>query len=158
MNKELPCYIVSDLLPLYQDDILSEETKQDIDKHISECVECKRVVDDMKMQINIRSVNSEIKNNPLKKIKLYQKTQTILGAIIAFFLGMCLPIVRIMIPIISYGEIPEYYLARLKIAWHIGLLKMGISGIIVCAVYIVIVLLLKKVVGTQRTCDRNNRL
>ena len=32
MNKRLPCYIVSDLLPLYQDDILSEQTKKDIDK------------------------------------------------------------------------------------------------------------------------------
>ena len=32
MNKTLPCYIVSDLLPLYQEDILSEETKKDISK------------------------------------------------------------------------------------------------------------------------------
>lgn len=37
MNKRLPCYIVSDLLPLYQDDILSEQTKKDIDKHLTEC-------------------------------------------------------------------------------------------------------------------------
>ena len=35
MNKRLPCYIVSDLLPLYQDDILSEQTKKDIDKHLT---------------------------------------------------------------------------------------------------------------------------
>ena len=35
MNKRLPCYIVSDLLPLYQDDILSEQTKKDIDKHFN---------------------------------------------------------------------------------------------------------------------------
>ena len=39
MNKRLPCYIVSDLLPLYQDDILSEQTKKDIDKHLTECRE-----------------------------------------------------------------------------------------------------------------------
>lgn len=42
MNKELPCYIVSDLLPLYQDDILSEQTKLDIDKHLCECKDCKK--------------------------------------------------------------------------------------------------------------------
>lgn len=42
MNKELPCYIVSDLLPLYQDDILSEQTKKDIEKHLNECEECKK--------------------------------------------------------------------------------------------------------------------
>ena len=41
MNKTLPCYIVSDLLPLYQEDILSEETKKDIDEHLKECEGCK---------------------------------------------------------------------------------------------------------------------
>lgn len=150
MNKELPCYIVSDLLPLYQDDILSEQTKQDIDTHISQCENCKKDLNEMKMKINIKSANSEIKNNPLKKIRFYQKTQAILGAVIAFFLGMCLPIVRVMITIIGYGEIPDYYLARLKIAWHIGLLKMGISGIIICALYLVTLLLIKKLVSKRK--------
>ena len=42
MNKELPCYIISDLLPLYQDDILSEQTKKDIDRHLSQCKDCKK--------------------------------------------------------------------------------------------------------------------
>ena len=37
MNKTLPCYIVSDLLPLYQEDIVSEQTKKDIDEHLNEC-------------------------------------------------------------------------------------------------------------------------
>ena len=55
MNKELPCYIVSDLLPLYQDDMLSEQTKQDIDKHISECKDCKKKIDDTKMQIDVQT-------------------------------------------------------------------------------------------------------
>ena len=48
MNKRLPCYIVSDLLPLYQDDILSEQTKKDIDKHLTECRECQKKMAAMK--------------------------------------------------------------------------------------------------------------
>ena len=48
MNKELPCYIVSDLLPLYQEDIVSEQTKKDIDKHVNDCIECKKMMDAMK--------------------------------------------------------------------------------------------------------------
>lgn len=150
MNKEIPCYIVLDLLPLYQDGILSEQSKQDIEKHICECKECKNVMDNMKMQIDFQSTNSEIQNNPLKKIRFYQKMQTILGGVIAFFLGMCLPLVKLMISIIGYGEIPDYYLARLKLAWHIGVFKMLISGIIVCALYIAVVFLLKKIVSNQK--------
>ena len=42
MNKELPCYIVSDLLPLYQDEILSEQTKKDIFIHLIELKSAKK--------------------------------------------------------------------------------------------------------------------
>ena len=35
MNKNIPCYMISDLLPLYQDDLLSEQTKKDVDDHLS---------------------------------------------------------------------------------------------------------------------------
>ena len=45
MNKEISCYIVSDLLPLYQEDILSEETKKDIEKHLNECKEFRKKLD-----------------------------------------------------------------------------------------------------------------
>jgi len=54
MNKRLPCYIVSDLLPLYQDDILSEQTKKDIDKHLTECRECQKKMAAMKTQLDIQ--------------------------------------------------------------------------------------------------------
>ena len=56
MNKELPCYIISDLLPSYQDDILSEQTKKDIDKHLNECQECKKKMNAMEY---ITSINGE---------------------------------------------------------------------------------------------------
>ena len=91
MNKELPCYIISDLLPLYQDDILSEQTKKDMDDHLSRCKECKKKMDDMKMQIDVQTSDVELKNNPLKKVRFYQKALTALGAIIAFILGACFP-------------------------------------------------------------------
>ncbi len=150
MDKNLPCYIITDLLPFYQDDVLSEETKQDIDKHISECEECKKIMENMKMQINTPSAKNEITNNPFRKIRSYQKMQTVLGAVITFFMGMCLPIVRSMITIFRYGEIPDYYLARLKITWQIGLLKMLLSGFIVCVLYLMAVFLMKKLVSRHR--------
>ena len=34
MNKELQCNIVNDLLPLYMDDLTSEETNSFIKKHL----------------------------------------------------------------------------------------------------------------------------
>lgn len=73
MNRELPCYVVSDLLPLYQDDLLSEQTKKDIEKHLNECEECKKKMMAMTMQIDVPNTNAELKINPLKKVSFYQK-------------------------------------------------------------------------------------
>lgn len=56
MNKELPCHIISDLLPLYQDDILSEETKKDIDRYLSGCEECRKKLAAMKMKYKWRRI------------------------------------------------------------------------------------------------------
>ena len=44
------------------------------------------------MKIDVQSTNVELKSNPLKKVRFYQKMLTVLGAIIAFILGACAPI------------------------------------------------------------------
>ena len=156
MNKELPCYVVLDLLPLYQEDIILQETKRDIDKHMCNCSECKKALDNLNAQIDIRITETEVKNNPLKKIRFYQKMQMILGTIVAFFLGLCLPIVKMMIPIIQHGGIPDYYLARLKVAWHIGLLKMGISGFVVCVIYLIVLFGIRKMISRKLNSNLSN--
>lgn len=150
MSKKIPCHIVLDLLPLYQDNILSEGSKEDVEQHLSECETCRKMFDNMKMQIDIPMMDHEIKNDPLKKIRFYQKVQTFLGAVISFFLGMSLPLVQIVVSIMGYGEIPDYCLARLNAAWHIGVFKMLISGVVACVVYIIAVAILKKLVSNRK--------
>ena len=76
MNKRLPCYIVSDLLPLYQDDILSEQTKKDIDKHLTECRECQKKMAAMKTQLDIQNTNVDL----IKKGKILSKNTDSLGS------------------------------------------------------------------------------
>ena len=105
MNKELPCYVVSDLLPLYQENILSEQTKKDIDKHLNECEECKETLVEMKTQIDVPNTNTELKSNPLKKVRFYQKMLTILGAVIAFISGTCAPAAILGLIVLERGEI-----------------------------------------------------
>lgn len=39
MDK-LNCYVVKDLLPLYIDDALSEETSRDMHLHLEDCESC----------------------------------------------------------------------------------------------------------------------
>lgn len=146
MNKELPCYIVSDLLPLYQDDILSEQTKKEIDKHLNECEECKKKMAAMKMQIDIQNTNVELKINPLKKVRFYQKMLTVLGAIIAFILGACAPVAMLGLTILERGEIAAYQIARVKSLWYVLASWSCAAGVAVCIIYLLLILLIKNII------------
>lgn len=67
MNR-MPCYIVKDLLPSYADDVLSDASKKDIKNHLEECVECKKLYDEMiSKDINV-STNKE-EANLIRKVK-----------------------------------------------------------------------------------------
>lgn len=149
MNKELPCYIISDLLPLYQDDILSEQTKKDIDRHISGCEECRKKLLAMKMQIDVQSTDVELKSNPLKKVKFYQKMLTAFGAVIAFVLGACAPIAILGFTVLERGEIAAYQIERVKSLWYILALRSCVAGIAVCVIYFLLLLLIRKIIGKK---------
>ena len=146
MNKKLPCYIVSDLLPLYQDDILSEQTKTDIDKHLNECEECKKKLVEMETQIDVQNTNIELKSNPLKKVRFYQKILTGLGAVIAFILGACTPIAILGLTVLERGEIAAYQIERVKSLWYVLASWSCAAGIVVCVIYFLLILLIKKII------------
>ena len=153
MNKELQCNIVNDLLPLYMDDLTSEETNSFIKKHLEECQNCQNEYRTFKAELS----NSANRNNAtkmqeidyLKKINIYQKMNFVLGAIISFLFGACIPVLKVGIPVLLNGAVPDYYLARLQIAWHIGLLKMTVSGVIVCLIYMIIMFIIKKKLNSK---------
>ncbi len=42
MSKKMDCHIVLDLLELYFDDAVSEETKVDINNHFETCESCRK--------------------------------------------------------------------------------------------------------------------
>ena len=51
--SKLKCSIVEDLMPLYIEDLLNEETKKDIELHLDECEDCKEVYDELKKGVNL---------------------------------------------------------------------------------------------------------
>ena len=49
--KNEKCSLIKDLLPSYIDELTSEETNKEIENHLSECEECKKVYESMKSDI-----------------------------------------------------------------------------------------------------------
>jgi len=66
------CEVVKDLLPLYYDDVCSNESGSIVEEHLLECDTCKKYLDSMKddfIQNNIVKTTEFKKSDALKRIK-----------------------------------------------------------------------------------------
>ena len=50
MNK-INCNVIGDLLPLYVDGAVSEDTKKLVEEHLAECADCKKAAEDMEKEL-----------------------------------------------------------------------------------------------------------
>ena len=48
--SKIPCEMIQDLLPSYIDELTSEVTNREVESHVSECGQCKKVLDEMSIQ------------------------------------------------------------------------------------------------------------
>ena len=68
--SKLKCSIVEDLMPLYIEDLLNEETKNDIELHLEECEDCKEVYDELKKGVNLEyEKNMDLKDDEYEELK-----------------------------------------------------------------------------------------
>lgn len=51
--KEIKCTIIQDLLPLYADNVVSEDTKQMVDEHLNHCDVCRQEYEMLKMTLYV---------------------------------------------------------------------------------------------------------
>ena len=53
---KITCNIIEDLLPLYIDDMVSEDSRQLVGEHLKECAACRKMLDEMKKENQLRTV------------------------------------------------------------------------------------------------------
>jgi hypothetical protein len=74
--SKISCEIIKDLLPLYYDNVCSDESKTMVEEHLSDCNSCKHELDSLKAEIRIsretiqRNLND---GNVIKDIALFWK-------------------------------------------------------------------------------------
>ncbi len=59
MNKDIPCVLVQDLLPLYVEDLTGEETSEIIKDHISHCSDCATALGVQQAQLQYGKARTE---------------------------------------------------------------------------------------------------
>ncbi len=64
--KLISCDVIEDLIPLYVEDMLSEDSKKLVDTHLDECTECRVYLNELQ---TMNEVPIETDTKPLKKIE-----------------------------------------------------------------------------------------
>ena len=74
MNK-ISCNTIRDILPLYVDEVVSEDTRTMVVEHLGQCAECRKQYENMKTKVVV-PVEDDIK--PLKRFKTAWKKKKII--------------------------------------------------------------------------------
>ena len=87
--KNINCDIIRDVLPLYLDDVVSNETKEMVEEHLKNCEACKREAAIMKQNVtlpaneNTRLAEANVLKNLNIKIRRKKITFGIISAVLA---------------------------------------------------------------------------
>ena len=84
MNKD--CSIVQDLLPLYAEDMLREETKEYVDGHLAQCEACRAELAALKADVTPAPVNAQ----PLRDLKRQLRRKKLTAVLLAVALALTL--------------------------------------------------------------------
>lgn len=70
MEQKIECSYVRDLLPLYIDEIVSDETQNQLTEHLKKCESCRAIYQDMKKEVaDMKLKNIDSQKNFLKQIR-----------------------------------------------------------------------------------------
>ncbi len=133
------CSIIKDLLPLYVEDMVSGETRDFIEEHLSNCPECKAELDSLKEGTPLSSIEDNHTDKsgtakPFKKImkKMSRQFNTLSYSLIVFFVflgfsftgGENLMYNSLIMPIVGvFG----YYVFRWKAIYKMPILLLAID-------------------------------
>lgn len=94
------CMIVRDLLPLYVEDLVSDETRAFVDEHLVDCENCRKALEQNRTS---PGVTAEAGAVPLKNIKKRLRQQNLKSVFLAVTLVMA-----VLITVFGYLTLPQY--------------------------------------------------
>lgn len=97
MNNE--CRIIGDLLPLYAEDMVSEETKEFVSEHLEKCENCRAAL----KELTAADISPEIYAAPLKDVKKKLCVKRLKSVALA-----ALIVLIIAVSVFSYLTAPHY--------------------------------------------------
>ena len=101
MSAHTPCHMIKDLLPLYLDDLVSEESATAIEQHLKSCSDCREYYEHMKSELfeeqTQKQTETQREINYLKRIKQHTTKKLILGTVLTLFTCILALTVKLLI-------------------------------------------------------------
>ena len=140
MKHNISCALVRDLAPLYAENLVSEESRKELEAHLEACELCRayyhRITENMEEDLMETARQETVEIDYMKRIRAYQKTNAILGGIVSFLLGALLPLGVLGLSVFAMQNgLSDYHWARLQLVWPLVLLRMVVSGGVVCCIF-----------------------
>ena len=94
--SKLSCDVIQDLISLYIDDLLSDDSKNIVDEHIKTCTTCKSYLEEISEPIEILETKILATENDMTEIKLIEKikrnsnSKMLILSVVAGFVAMFL--------------------------------------------------------------------
>lgn len=105
--SKISCNVIQDLLPLYNDDVCSEESKVMVEEHIKECDACKSILKDIKREVKLPIKDNQDTDKGADVLKAISKNLKRLQHK-AFFKGIVVAGVIIAIYLLGYLILAEW--------------------------------------------------
>ena len=86
--SKIPCEMIQDLLPSYIDELTSEVTNREVESHVSECGQCKKVLDEMRASVLEPTEKEEKEIDFLKKTKRRHRKNIIICAAVVWAIAV----------------------------------------------------------------------
>ena len=86
---KISCDVIEDLLPLYVDDMVSEDSRQLVEEHLKECTTCQKMMEEMKKENSLGHGKEGLADaerkaiEPLKKIRRKIRRKRIAAVLMA---------------------------------------------------------------------------
>ena len=68
----MKCSVIRDLLPLYIDEVCSEDTKKLVAEHLAECEECRKTLEKMRKTVELPKLTEEEQKEAKTPFRLIQ--------------------------------------------------------------------------------------
>lgn len=101
----ITCDIIADLMPIYIENICSEDSRKLLEEHINQCEKCSKELEDMRYPINCPALKTETQSkDPFLKIRKKVRIKIVLSIIITCFL-----MIVAMFSIQEVGVLHDYF-------------------------------------------------